>query len=107
MDMNKPKQQDTLANGSEASKSAKESSLYGQSGIDLKDYNINQIAEILAVRTDQLYRWLERFDQDRDGENLSNADREELLLLREEVKTLQYERHKLKRGIDRLTKKIN
>ena len=55
-------------------------------------------AKSLGITTTLLYKWKEKIEAERSGEGLSKDEREELLKLRKENRTLRMEKEILKKA---------
>lgn len=53
-----------------------------------QDYTVPEAAKSLGITTTLLYKWKEKIEAERSGEGLSKDEREELLKLRKENRTL-------------------
>ncbi len=63
------------------------------------DKSISRVAEELGVSTESLRRWVKQHDIDEgEREGLTTSEREELLRLRRENRTLKQEREFLKKA---------
>lgn len=55
-------------------------------------YSVQEAADAVGVRANQIYSWKQRISDEASGERLTGEDREELLKLRKEVKKLRIEK---------------
>lgn len=63
-----------------------------------QDYTVSEAAKSLGITTTLLYKWKEKIEAERSGEGLSKDEREELLKLRKENRTLRMEKEILKKA---------
>lgn len=61
-------------------------------------YSVQEAADAVGVRANQIYCWKQRIVDEATGERLIGEDREELLRLRKEVKKLRIEKEILKKA---------
>ena len=61
-------------------------------------YTVQEAADAVGVRANQIYNWKQRIAEEASGERLTGEDREELLRLRKEVKKLRIEKEILKKA---------
>lgn len=54
-----------------------------------QDYTVPEAAKSLGITATLLYKWKEKIEAERSGEGLSKDEREELLKLRKENRTLR------------------
>ncbi|MFT7687666.1 MAG: transposase, partial [Candidatus Azotimanducaceae bacterium] len=55
-------------------------------------YTVIEAAEAVGIRPNQIYNWKPRIADEASGARLTGEDREELLILRKEVKKLRIEK---------------
>lgn len=63
-----------------------------------QDYTVPEAAKSLGITTTLLYKWKAKIEAERSGEGLSKDEREELLKLRKENRTLRMEKEILKKA---------
>ena len=63
-----------------------------------QDYTVPEAAKSLGITTTLLYKWKAKIETERSGEGLSKDEREELLKLRKENRTLRMEKEILKKA---------
>lgn len=61
-------------------------------------YTVPEAAKSLGVSTTLLYKWKDKIEAERGGKDLSKDEREELLQLRKENRTLRMEKEILKKA---------
>ena len=61
-------------------------------------YTVPEAAKSLGVATNLLYKWKEKIEAEKAGENLKESELEELKRLRKEVKVLRMEKEILKKA---------
>jgi len=61
-------------------------------------YNIAQAADSLGIKTSLLYKWKEKIEAEKEGQDMTDNEREELKRLRKEVKELRMEKEILKKA---------
>ena len=61
-------------------------------------YSVAQAADSLVIKTSLLYKWKEKFEVEKEGQDTSDNEREELKRLRKEVKELRMEKEILKKA---------
>ena len=61
-------------------------------------YSIAQAADSLGIKTSLLYKWKEKIEAEKEGQDMTNNEREELKRLRKEVKELRMEKEILKKA---------
>ena len=55
-------------------------------------YSIAQAADSLGIKTSLLYKWKEKIEAEKEGQDMTDNEREELKRLRKEVKELRMEK---------------
>ena len=65
-------------------------------------YSVPDVAELLGVATNLLYRWKEKIEQQLEGKELIEDERDALKRLRKEVKTLRMEKDILKKASEHI-----
>lgn len=61
-------------------------------------YSVAQAADSLGIKTSLLYKWKEKIEADKEGQDMTDNEREELKRLRKEVKELRMEKEILKKA---------
>ena len=61
-------------------------------------YSVPEAAKSLGIASNMLYRWKEQIEAQLKGKVLSADERDELKLLRKEIKTLRMEKEILKKA---------
>jgi len=61
-------------------------------------YSIAQAADSLGIKTSLLYKWKEKIEAEKEGQDMTDNEREELKRLRKEVKELRMEKEILKKA---------
>ncbi len=61
-------------------------------------YSVAQAADSLGIKTSLLYKWKEKIEVEKEGQDMSDNEREELKRLRKEVKELRMEKEILKKA---------
>lgn len=61
-------------------------------------YSIAQAADSLGIKTSLLYKWKEKIEAEKEGQDMTDNEREELKHLRKEVKELRMEKEILKKA---------
>ena len=61
-------------------------------------YSVVQAADSLGIKTSLLYKWKEKIEVEKEGQDMSDNEREELKRLRKEVKELRMEKEILKKA---------
>lgn len=61
-------------------------------------YSVAQAADSLGIKTSLLYKWKEKIEADKEGQDMTGNEREELKRLRKEVKELRMEKEILKKA---------
>ena len=61
-------------------------------------YSVAQAADSLGIKTSLLYKWKEIIEVEKEGQDMSDNEREELKRLRKEVKELRMEKEILKKA---------
>lgn len=61
-------------------------------------YSVPEAAKSLGIASNLLYRWKEQFEEQQNGQGLSEDEREELKRLRRENKSLRMEKDILKKA---------
>lgn len=71
------------------------------------DVSMARVARDLGIRPELLYRWVSQFGRRHDGKPAVTPDeRDELMLLRRELKRVEMERDILKKAIGIFTKEL-
>ena len=63
-----------------------------------QNYTVPEAAKSLGITTTLLYKWKAKIETERSGEGRSKDEREELLKLRKENRTLRMEKEILKKA---------
>ena len=61
-------------------------------------YSVAQAADSLGINTSLLYKWKEKIEAEKEGQDMTDNEREELKRLRKEVKELRMEKEILKKA---------
>jgi len=61
-------------------------------------YSVAQAADSLGIKTSLLYKWKEKIEAEKEGQEMTDNEREELKRLRKEVKELRMEKEILKKA---------
>lgn len=61
-------------------------------------YSVAQAADSLGIKTSLLYKWKEKIEAEKEGQDMTDNEREELKRLRKEVKELRMEKEILKKA---------
>jgi len=61
-------------------------------------YSIAQASDSLGIKTSLLYKWKEKIEAEKEGQDMTDNEREELKRLRKEVKELRMEKEILKKA---------
>jgi transposase len=61
-------------------------------------YSIAQAADSLGIKASLLYKWKEKIEAEKEGQDMTDNEREELKRLRKEVKELRMEKEILKKA---------